>query len=816
MSGIELNCVVITDFPDKIELSSTTDELPIESSPEVLTVIAKDKSGHLFTSVNGLKFEWKLEEEQLDESVESPGNIVASLRPFSSSHEYFKVDGWALRGLLGHSVLVEALNVGSCKIRASLRQTETRKISTQEVKLRVTPNVKISPCNSIRILRYGTVELGVEHIQGRKLEYKKDFNINIGKPEIAQLDGDSSKLVALEYGQTHLTLTSNRESTSFPDFFLKTDIKVVKPARLEIRISRGGFTMLEELKSYTLTVDIFDDEGNAIFPSDNIKLSVTFPAQLFYVNSTSSNGTFHVVQALAPGKNTIKAELKGVVLSDGSLHKYSLQNTLTVTVCQKIQISPPFTLLPSDTLSSSPHEIRLMATGGTGNYRWTSNSSSAIIHFDKEKSHMALIQIKNEGDFTIILTDEENINFLASAKISVAPVIDIETYPTVVEAQVSNILILPVAFLAEEDRDRKIIRKFDDCSKIEPKVEIIEKHVLTYDKEPHIPAFGKGCRSLQFRCKYPGHSRINVYYESPSEKGENSSVEIHKTTTVLSCFKDLKPVHPVRVAVLPLGSSMEIAFDGGPRKWPLMKENHYTILEASKPELIDIELIRDPIRYNKDLTVFRVLCKALGENVLTFRIGNEPSATNKHPAKSEVSIKFVCSKPHSLHLKLFRKSEKKKLKDENIVKVPFYGSKQFSVDVWLKDSKGRKLYNISSLSLRWKVSDFSLAIAEETENGFTTHDNAVAGYRKISREFKEFKMPGGSGKLEVKAALLGYRNDVLKKAGVSDADDSLDTISGSIDLKLVSLRDINAEMYSTQDDEKQEEDTCDGDSCKGH
>ncbi|PRD28156.1 UNVERIFIED_CONTAM: Nuclear pore membrane glycoprotein [Trichonephila clavipes] len=339
----------------------------------------------------------------------------------------------------------------------------------------------------------------------------------------------------------------------------------------------------------------------------------------------------------------------------------------------------------------------------------------------------------------------------------------------------------------------------------------------------------------------------------------------------------MSPVHPVRVAVLPLGSSIEIAFEGGPRKWPLLKESHFTILEASQPELIDIQLIRDPIRYNRmeevcvkeflkiflkathsswdpvprtvswnkqliysencitltfddikilfflyknfnffllyllpfsffsfaeDLTVFRVLCKALGENVLTFRIGNEPSATNKHPAKQESSIKFECSKPLSLHLKLHRNSKEKKLKDESIVKVPFYGTKLFSVDVWLKDFKGRKLYNISTLILHWKVSDFSLAQAEDTEKGFMTHDAALNGYRKISREFKEFKMTGGAGRLKVTAELEGYKQDVLKKAGISIVE-NLNKISGSIDLNLVSLRDINAGLYSMQDSENQ-------------
>ncbi|CAL1270784.1 unnamed protein product [Larinioides sclopetarius] len=793
-TGFELECDVITDFPDKIELVSTTDELAIESPPESITVIAKDRFGHQFTSINGLKFEWNVEEE-VDESVASSDSNVVRLRPHVSSS---LLDGWALRGLLGHSVSIEPLNVGSCKIRASTMETESVELSTQEAKIHVASNVRVSPSSAPRLVRGGTLRLGLTHARKGELEHGKDFTVNKEDSEIFIEFGEKDGAVAitgLDYGEAYLTLKSIH--AAFPN--IDMHVEVVKPARLEIRISRGGYKMLEEHKSYLVSVDLFDENGKIIYPSDNLKIAVSFPTQLFYVNSTSSNGTWNVIQALTPGKGVIRAELKGIYLKDGSLSKeYELQNSFTVTVCQRIQIFPPFTLLPSDSLRNSSHEIRLLASGGTGHYHWsTNNELSATIRYDKEKSHMGYLEIKKEGDFTVIITDEENVNFIASAKVSIQPVIDVETYPTVVEAEIGNILILPVAFLAYEDKERKIIRKFDDCSKVEPTVEIIEKHVFTYDKEPHVPAFGKGCRSLQFRCKYPGHSRINVFYGT--EKGNEN--EIHKTTTVLSCFKNLKPVHPVRVAVLPLGSSMEIAFEGGPRKWPLYKTGHYQNLEASKPDLLDIEIVRDPIRYNKDLTVFRVLCKALGENTLTFRIGNEPSATNPHPAKADTSIKILCSHPHSVHLKLTQK-QNKKLKKENIVKVPFYGEKLFSVEIWLKDSMGRKLYNISSLNIRWSLSDHSIAGIPDSKNGFTTHANAAAGYTKISRDFKELKMTGGTGKLKVKAEVLGYRKDFLEKAGISEKDE-LKAVSGSIDLDFVSLRDIHEDMYAANDGEKQ-------------
>ncbi|GFT14974.1 transposable element Tcb2 transposase [Trichonephila clavipes] len=120
---------------------------------------------HVFTSINGLKFEWQLEQQLQDETIDG---IVARLIPLSTFNECSKIDGWALRGLLGHSVIVEAFNLGIFKVKASLKQSETE-ISTEVKLLRVTSNFRILPAPSLRILRYGTVPLGVEHIRGRKL-----------------------------------------------------------------------------------------------------------------------------------------------------------------------------------------------------------------------------------------------------------------------------------------------------------------------------------------------------------------------------------------------------------------------------------------------------------------------------------------------------------------------------------------------------------------------------------------------------------------------------------------------------------------------
>ncbi|XP_071043003.1 nuclear pore membrane glycoprotein 210 [Parasteatoda tepidariorum] len=754
---VHLHCDVFTDVLHAIELQNMFEHVHINGPWMKISIQARNANGNVFDSINGIRFQWH-------SSCSNDDAEILRLRMISESN-YTSAqdsDAWEIRGLLSSSIFVEGISEGSCSITASTadykdRKTQVEVLSTSPATLIVSPNIQVYPSTELYILRHSTVDLGFRTIEGEEIEvYQKDDSIFSSSNEDVEISEDLKTVTGKNLGQTELIYDSKSER--YPR--TAVTVNVVEPENIEIQISRGGFTNLEEMKSYIICVHI-SSEGKRVIASDNLRVKVLFPSKLFHVLTSTKNGTYFHVQTLAPGSGTIKVEYKGHVLSDGKMGKeQSISTSMKVRVCHKLQIYPPFSLLPSDSAGNPLHEISLRVSGGTHNYSWgLDDRSAASISTDRENNNVAMVTVFKESDFTVSAADINNVNLLASAKVSVQPVADIEVYPTVVEAEIGNTLLLPVALLGYECRERKIIRKFDDCSKIYPTVEIVEKHILVQDEEPYVPAFGKGCLTLQFRCKSPGHSRINIFYSS------NKTGEVLKTTTVLSCFKPLTAVHPIRVAVVALGANKEIAFDGGPRKWPLFKEGHLTTLEASNHGLLDIELVKDPIRYNRDLTVFRVFCKSIGETVLLFKIGNNVSATLPHPAKAETSIMLVCSVPQSLHLKVHKTNERAKKEENNIVKVPFYGDKLFSVDIWLKDSVGRKFSNISTFDIKWEVSDESIA-SPKSDSGVTTHENAVSGYRKVSRDFQEFKMTGLTGDLKVTAKISGYKEDILSKSNI--------------------------------------------------
>lgn len=57
-----LRCDVIIDSITRLEIVTTTRELYVEEAPEEFEVRAYDDIGNEFSSLDGLKFEWQLED----------------------------------------------------------------------------------------------------------------------------------------------------------------------------------------------------------------------------------------------------------------------------------------------------------------------------------------------------------------------------------------------------------------------------------------------------------------------------------------------------------------------------------------------------------------------------------------------------------------------------------------------------------------------------------------------------------------------------------------------------------------------------------
>ncbi|MGH0184674.1 UNVERIFIED_CONTAM: hypothetical protein FKN15_015748 [Acipenser sinensis] len=103
-------------------------------------------------------------------------------------------------------------------------------------------------------------------------------------------------------------------------------------------------------------------------------------------------------------------------------------------------------------------------------------------------------------------------------------------------------------------------------------------------------------------------------------------------------------------ALVTPGSDRVLLFEGGPRPWILVPSRFYTELRPdSEQEGVRIVQLGQP-EVQKNQHGYRVTCTSLGEEWLTFRIGNLPGVLNPHPAAEAVQVKLVCALPASLAL----------------------------------------------------------------------------------------------------------------------------------------------------------------------
>ncbi|XP_022250684.1 nuclear pore membrane glycoprotein 210-like isoform X2 [Limulus polyphemus] len=783
-TGEILRCDVIVDAIHSIEIITTTRELYLENAPEAFEVHAKNDQEDTFSSLEGVPFEWTVS----DGEVHGSAGVIRFLKFADSPYETPpSIDMWEKQGLHGSVVLVEGVKTGTAKVRAKLISLSYKHVHFSEVNLMVVANLILNPA-SVFLLPHSRVNYRVELIkQGRAHEISMpsdQYYLEVTNTTVAQLNTATSDVTALVEGQTTIVLKDRNIKSHEMPRQPSGNIDVVSPSYMSFEVAPSDNWALLEQTTYVIIVKIFDVRHHRIYLADNIRVKVNFPGKHFHVKISSVNGTHHIVQTLLPGPCKIKGELLGFVDEDGVLKSYepTIRAVQDVIIYQKILVTPAFVLLPWDPIRKPTYSIYPMATGGTGFYKWiSSNTTIASVTSKADDKNKAIVTTYGWREVNITAVDIHNSFFSNYMMVSIQPVADLEIVPSVVEAEIADSVIVPLRFYGYEDPVDKTKKKtFDECLDVPIDVDIVEKTVFLFIEDSKFPPMGGGCRSLEFVCKESGHSRIFVKYDV---------APIHlKTTAVIGCFKPLKPVHPVRVAVLPIGSSKEIVFEGGPRPWPMYPKGHYSNLVAENKTLVRILPMLDPYRHNKDLHIFRVVCLDLSETPLELNVGNEKSATIPSPARSQSTIKIVCGEPYSLHLKV-KLQEVKGQKapcpiSETAIRVPVHNYKQLEVEVWVKDKLGRKFANVSSFNLLWELSDYTLAKLKDYRDVVIESDGSK-GYRKVHRNYQVIYPEGKAGLLKVTVKLTGYRADVIKKENARLLPPLDEPLTQSIELDLV-------------------------------
>ncbi|XP_074660511.1 nuclear pore membrane glycoprotein 210-like [Tubulanus polymorphus] len=775
VTGQVLRCDVIVDSVSSIQIVTTTRELYLEDSPEEFQVKAHDAEGNTFSSLEGIAFEWGLiSDTDVDqETIVDAHNILRIITFGESSYKTpIHISQMEQRGVQGDRMLVNGIRTGSAKVMVALRDVAYKKtVKPDVVRLIVIANIMLNP--SMVYMLLGAEVLYRVDLIGQTTTSEipmpsEQYYLGVVNSKICTLASETSTITALALGDTEVVLKDRNIKIKEAFRQPSAGVHVVSPGYIGFQVQPGRKWILEVERQYEITVEIFDKDSHKIYPSDNIRVIAKFPPKHFDVLHSSENGTYHIVKTLESGHAQIAGHLTGVLTKDGNLISITpaVKNMQPVEIYDRINVIPPVLVFPWDPTTKISYTYQLKATGGSGNYTWTTSEST-----------IATVNIRGEvtsgshGWSNVIAKDVKNVDNKGSMEVHVVPPTELVFLPSVVEAEIGSDLQLPLAAYALLNPSKKIIA---DCSQLPFQVSVGDNNVFQFSRV-EVPTVEGSCATLRINAINLGNTEIVVSYKS-----RNLLLE---ATVTVAAFLPLKTVNIEGTAVVTVGASLDIVLTGGPQAWVLDPSKSFQTLTVEKPDVVTHEKLTS-LGLQKSYHVFHILCTNLAEQSLTVNVGNGETSKNRFPVTAQASIRFACAPPVGLHLAplLIHPSDLPPcpITPDANHPIPVHSHKDLDINVLVTDSNGRRFDNFSSLAIDWKLSDNSLAMLND--EGMITElqkkSNNIVTYQNVL-------MRGKNGTVMITATIKRYRRDYFSSQYVRFPEIIDPAISQSLVLMLV-------------------------------
>nr|XP_023475657.1 nuclear pore membrane glycoprotein 210 isoform X2 [Equus caballus] len=690
----------------------------------------------------------------------------------------------------GDTILVSGMKTGSSKLKARIQEAVYKNVRPAEVRLLILENILLNPAYDVYLMVGTSIRYKVQKIRQGKItelsmpsdQYELQLQNDVRGPEgdlgrpVAVLAQDTSTVTAVQLGQSSLVLGHKSIRMQGASRLPNSTIYVVEPGYLGFTVHPGDRWVLETGRLYEITIEVLDKSGNKVYLSDSIRIETVLPPEFFEVLSSSQNGSYHHVRTLKRGQTAIQAALTSVVDQDGGVH------TLQVPVWnqQEVEIHVPITLYPSILTfpwqpKTGAYQYTIKAHGGSGNFSWSSSS-----HVVATVTVRGVMTTGSDIGLSVIQAhDVQNPLHFGEMKVYVIEPSSMEFAPCQVEARVGQALELPLRINGLMPGGASEVVTLSDCSHFDLAVEV-ENQGVFQPLPGRLQPGSEHCSGVRVRAEAQGYTTLLVSY---------TRGHIHLSARItIAAYLPLKAVDPSSVALVTLGSSKEMLFEGGPRPWVLEPSKFFRNVTSEDMDSISLALFGPPASRNYQQHWILVTCRALGEQVIALSVGNKPSVTNPFPALEPAVVKFVCAPPSRLTLTPVYASPQLDLScpllQQNKQVVPVSSHRNPLLDLAAYDQQGRTFDNFSSLSVQWESTRPLLASIElDLPMQFVSRDDG-SGQKKL-HGLQAISVHEASGTTAVSATATGYQQSHLSAAGVKQPHDPLVPVSASLELILV-------------------------------
>ncbi|KAL4646368.1 nuclear pore membrane glycoprotein 210 isoform X1 [Arapaima gigas] len=791
LTGQTLRCDAIVDVISEIQVVSTTRELYLEDSPLELKIHALDSEGNTFSTLAGLVFDWTIVK---DAEMSSFPDSYSALRVLKFSESTYTPPSYISNmekvGKQGDIILVSGLKTGNAKLKARIQESLYKDVEPAEVRLLILENILLSPAYVVYLLVGTSVQYKVQKIRQGKItelsmpcdQYELQLQNSMVGPDgdptvpVARLNRATSKVLALQPGHTNVVLDHKNLRLQGASRLPNSTVYVVEPGYLAgFKIQPGDHWVLETGRVYEIVIEVFDKSSNKVYLSDNIRIDASFQKEYFEVLESSLNGSYHRVKALKNGQTVIDGALTSVVDEDGGVHVFPIpvRNQQDVEIYNPIVLTPKILTFPWQPKVGA-YQYTIKATGGSGNFTWSSSSQSVATVTVKG----VMTTVNDIGVSVVRARDVQNPLHFGEMKVYVIEPIGMEFTPCQVEARVGQVLDLPLQIFGLLSADSGERVTLSDCSHFQLLVEMESQGVFQLLEGGLAPGQDH-CSGIRAQAMVPGHVALTVSYA-------HGKVRLSARITI-AAYQPLKVIDPVSVAVVTLGSSKDMLFEGGPKPWVLEPSKFFRNLTAEDARSVHMALF-GPASRNYFKHWVRATCRALGEQVLALTVGNQPSLTNPFPAVEPAVVKLVCAPPSRLTLVPVYTSPQLDLScpllQQNKQVVPVSNYRNPILDLAAYDQQGRRFDNFSSLSITWESTKASLASIEPTLPMELILNEENSGQKKLHGRQKVL-VHRQSGVAAITVTAVGYQASHLSTAEVLTPYEPLSMVSATLELLLV-------------------------------
>uniref|UniRef100_A0A8C4TG96 Nucleoporin 210 n=1 Tax=Erpetoichthys calabaricus TaxID=27687 RepID=A0A8C4TG96_ERPCA len=792
LTGQVLRCDAIVNLINEIQIISTTRELFLEDSPLEFKIHAFDSEGNTFSNLAGLIFEWTIEKDEDIADFTNSYN-AARLLKFSEStytppHYISELEKHEKQG---DTVLVSGIKTGNSKLKARIQETLYKDVPAAEVRLLILENIILEPAYDIYILVGTSVKYKAQKFsQGTLTEitmpcdqYELQLQNSIVSPNgepnlpVAKLERATSTVTALQLGQTNIVLDHKNIRLQDASRLPNSTIYIVEADHLGFAIQPGNRWVLETGRKYEILIEVFDKAGNKIYVSDNIRIRSEIPSKYFNILRSSISGCYHHVEVLEKGLVVIEGALSSVVDQVGGVaHVFPTP----VYKQQEVEIYDPIVLTPA--VLAFPWQPKvgeytyiINANGGSGNFSWFSS-----------KHAVAMVTFKGvitsgieEGVSVIRAHDMQNPLHYGEMKVYVIEPVGIEFTTCPVEALVGLTLELPLRIFGILNMDTGEKVMLSDCSQLDLSMEVDNQGIF-HPLPGRLNPGPEYCSGLRVQAESSGYTTLHVCYNRTTE--HRGHVQLRAQITI-AAYDPLKAVDPPSIALVTLASSKDMLFEGGPKPWVLEPSRFFRNLSEEVPESVVLSIFA-PTSRNYFQHWVKATCRALGEQVLSINVGNQPCPTNTMPIVERVLVKFVCAHPARLSLLPVHRDPQLDLscplRQQSKQMVPVSNDLNPVLEFTVYNEQGLQFDNFSSLIIVWNSKNTSLARIEPSiPMQFIVKE--VAHQQKKLQGHQTVTVHRDSGLATITVTVVGYQTSYLNAV----RSEHFTPISANIELLLV-------------------------------